>query len=304
MAIHGFKAQLNAHYTPNDNAPLAQNIHMIGLENNTLLRKSQALAQQYKRTGHLTLDFTTTIPTHQGLGSGTQHALLCAHAIIHLCQLPITIRKSTALMGRGQRSGIGIASYEQGGFIIDNGIQKNMPHVPPTPYQRITLPTAWRVLLILAPHQQGVHGHAEKHAFHTLNQQKTQRLTHNATQYHGTTPDSIIQSITQKDFATFSRHIGKLQHAMSSHFAFAQNHRPYASTKVAHALHYLQHQGIQGYGQSSWGPTGFAFFPHTRDASRTLHALQQLETSLTYRIVSPCAHGATLTDMTAHTAYD
>ncbi len=45
---------------------------------------------------------------------------------------------------------------------------------------------------------------------------------------------------------------------MGAYFAPLQG-GPYISPRVSEALEWLRAQGITGLGQSSWGPTGFAF---------------------------------------------
>jgi predicted sugar kinase len=45
----------------------------------------------------------------------------------------------------------------------------------------------------------------------------------------------------------------------------------YTSPHVADLLHWLAGQGVTGLGQSSWGPTGFAFAP-SEQAGETLLA--------------------------------
>ena len=50
-----------------------------------------------------------------------------------------------------------------------------------------------------------------------------------------------------------------LQKRMGAYFASLQG-GPFASPRVSETLDWLRAQGVAGLGQSSWGPTGFAFF--------------------------------------------
>ena len=70
---------------------------------------------------------------------------------------------------------------------------------------------------------------------------------------HGALP-----ALAAGDFAAFCRHVGALQACMGAYFAPWQG-GAYASPQVAAALGFLRSEGIVGLGQSSWGPTGFAF---------------------------------------------
>jgi predicted sugar kinase len=93
--------------------------------------------------------------------------------------------------------------------------------------------------------------------------------------------DALSRSITQGalpalaagDFAAFCRHVGDLQACMGAYFAPAQG-GAYASPRVAEALAWLRNEGIVGLGQSSWGPTGFAFVASQAEGEALLDRLQ------------------------------
>jgi beta-RFAP synthase len=62
-----------------------------------------------------------SIPEHVGLGSGTQFALALGLGLHRLYRLNPSVREIAHLIGRGRRSGVGIAAFEQGGFVVDGG---------------------------------------------------------------------------------------------------------------------------------------------------------------------------------------
>ena len=62
-----------------------------------------------------------TIPTHAGLGSGTQLALALGVAAARAAGIDRSAREVALLLERGARSGIGIGAFEQGGFLVDGG---------------------------------------------------------------------------------------------------------------------------------------------------------------------------------------
>ncbi len=61
---------------------------------------------------------------HVGLGSGTQISLAVATAFNELYDLGFSVRELAYLVGRGGTSGIGVAAFEFGGFIVDGGHSK------------------------------------------------------------------------------------------------------------------------------------------------------------------------------------
>ena len=68
---------------------------------------------------HLTLKFN--IPNHVGLGSGTQLALAVGTALTRLGGLDLSIEEIALAVGRGVYSGIGINTFQHGGFVLDGG---------------------------------------------------------------------------------------------------------------------------------------------------------------------------------------
>jgi len=61
------------------------------------------------------------IPPHAGLGSGTQLALAVGSAFAALEGISLDPQEIAARLGRGARSGIGIATFAQGGVVLDSG---------------------------------------------------------------------------------------------------------------------------------------------------------------------------------------
>jgi predicted sugar kinase len=73
-----------------------------------------------------------------------------------------------------------------------------------------------------------------------------------------------------------------LQQHVGDYFAPVQGGR-YASKLVGDVLHYLQQAGVACFGQSSWGPTGFAIFENSTAAEQYA---QQLKTKFTDQALS------------------
>ena len=67
------------------------------------------------------LTFQSEIPMHCGFGSGTQLSLGIAQAVNVLYELGLDVHELAQIVGRGGTSGIGIAAFRTGGFIVDGG---------------------------------------------------------------------------------------------------------------------------------------------------------------------------------------
>ena len=70
---------------------------------------------------------------HVGLGSGTQISLAVAKAFNEVYDLGFSVRELAQMVGRGGTSGIGVAAFEIGGFIVDGGhSRKEKPEFLPS----------------------------------------------------------------------------------------------------------------------------------------------------------------------------
>lgn len=214
----------------------------------------------------LCINIRRAIPDHVGLGSGTQMALAVAAGLSHLYSLELPTRHAARLMRRGMRSGIGIGAFDTGGFILDGG-RGEADELPPVIMQTV-FPDAWRLLLIFDQRGPGIHGTAEKKAFSTLPTFPAEQ----AAALCRLVMMQALPALAEQDCERFGHAVGRLQQVVGDHFAPAQAGR-FASPAVTQVLDWLQQQGIQGIGQSSWGPTGFAILDSQARADSVLQAV-------------------------------
>jgi beta-ribofuranosylaminobenzene 5'-phosphate synthase len=255
-------------------ATLADHVRVTADENvvaSTAVAKATAIAEQLISKLNLTgleLHIQQHIPEHAGLGSGTQIALAVGAAISNLFRLDLSAHQIAQLTGRGKRSGIGIAAFEQGGLVIDGGRSSSADvHAVPPLLARYVFPEAWRILLIFDNSQPGVHGQQELLAFNDLPPFSESLAAHLCRRVLM----QAMPAIVEKDLNAFGQSIQVLQQHVGDYFAPVQGGR-YASRVVGEVLEYLQSTGLACFGQSSWGPTGFAIF-ETEDAAQQQLAL-------------------------------
>jgi beta-RFAP synthase len=207
----------------------------------------------------LNVSIQQAIPRHGGLGSGTQMALALGTAVNYLLDQPTSASDIAAIHQRGARSGIGIATFEHGGLVVDGG--RGVRTVVPPMLARHAFPSDWHFLLIIDNSRAGLHGQGEKNAFKQLAPQSlaaTQSIQQQLLS-HG------LPALIEQDFTAFSQFMGDLQTYNADYFAPAQG-GPYASMAVAGILQALKQQGYTGVGQTSWGPTGFVLCPSRAEA--------------------------------------
>lgn len=216
----------------------------------------------------IAVKLTQAIPSHAGLGSGTQLALALGMAYSHLYNLRLQPTQIAQLTLRGARSGIGIGTFLQGGLVVDGGRGEHT--LTPPIIAQTEFPEHWRFILIMDTHHQGLHGDQERKAFNQLtpaNRQTAENLCWHVLM-------QALPAIAEQDLGQFGLAVQALQVATGDYFASAQGGR-YASKNVADVLQWLQMQGVQCVGQSSWGPTGFAVVASEIEALNLLEQLNQ-----------------------------
>ncbi|WP_248517027.1 beta-ribofuranosylaminobenzene 5'-phosphate synthase family protein [Salinarchaeum laminariae] len=256
------------------------------------------------------------LPRHVGLGSGTQLALAVYAAIARAHDLDVDVRAAAPDLGRGGRSGIGVASFQRGGFVVDGGhptarFTTERPArgewtVPPI-VARHELPEDWRFVLaipdVTASGDQsadgdrnvnrGRHGDDEDAAMRTVVESATPAV---ADQVSAVLTRRLLPAAAQGDRAAFGSAIAEIERLNGSWYADAQGgvFRPPAGA-IVESLQTAD--AIDAVGQSSWGPTVYGLTTDqqanaARDAAAT--ALEAAGCAGTVRVVRPANEGAQL----------
>lgn len=221
----------------------------------------RALAFAQRASAHLgvadpqcRLEVLSAPPEHAGLGTGTQLGLAVAAGVSRFLgaadRSPIRLAQ---LAGRGERSAIGTYGFTHGGLLVEAGKRPGEPLSPLT--ARVELPAAWRFVLIRPHAAIGLHGQAERAAFESLPpvpRETTAELCRE-TQMH------LLPAAACAAFAEFSASLYRYGHRAGMCFAANQG-GPFASGHLAKLVAAIRESGVEGVGQSSWGPTLFALF--------------------------------------------
>jgi beta-ribofuranosylaminobenzene 5'-phosphate synthase len=221
-------------------------------------------AEVFALEGGYEVKVTSAIPPHAGLGSGTQLALAAGAALMELEGLAYSSARLGEIVDRGARSSIGMAAFEQGGFIVDGG-RGSIDQAPPI-LVRADFPEAWRALLVMDANTAGVHGEAEAKAFAALPplpETAAARVCHLVLM-------QLVPGLIESDIDAFGAALTEIQAIVGGHFAAAQGGSPWASPAVGRLVEALRDLGAYGIGQSSWGPTGFAF-AHSEESANRLY---------------------------------
>jgi len=243
----------------------------------------------------LRVELQRTLPPHAGFGSGTQLALALGHAIGALLSRPATTSGIAHALARGARSGAGIAAFVQGGFLVDAG--HGEPDVLPPIIARLEFPDAWRVVLVIDERVDGLHGGAEAQAIAALPAFPAEHAAHLCHRL----VMQVLPGVAERDFDRFAAGLTAIQDANGSYFAPAQGGGMYVSGAVGRVLRFVRERFPGAVGQSSWGPTGFAFVPSQAVADEAIAALRaagQVEPGIRLVTVRGRNRGARIATMT------
>lgn len=239
------------------------------------------------------------IPSHAGLGSGTQLGLAVAKALAILANDDIETVELARRVRRGLRSALGIHGFDSGGLLVDGGKRNEAPPLtegeprgieappdfvlpPAPPYQRgepqgeegerydvgalvarVEFPDEWRIVLVTPPGRAGLSGAAERDAFRqlpTMRQATTDRLCRIVL-------TELLPAVLVADFESCGESLYEYGRTVGEYFAPVQG-GVYANRGAAKLAETLRRQGIRGVGQTSWGPTLFVLMPDEEAAGR------------------------------------
>jgi beta-ribofuranosylaminobenzene 5'-phosphate synthase len=242
-------------------------------------------------------------PRHTGLGSGTQLALSCLTGVARAYGLEPRPRERAPRLGRGGRSGVGVATFERGGFVVDIGhptarFTTNPPRqgdwtVPPV-LGRWTLPRDWRFVLVTpAGEKRGPSGEGEDRRMRTAVEHADPGI---ADEIATLLTRKLLPAVVAGNRTAFGRAVARLGRLNGAWYADEQGgvYRPPAGDLVA-AL--SESEAVTGAGQSSWGPTVYGV-TGTDDTDRAVTAAERaLDTAGVegeIDIVAPRDSGATV----------
>ena len=226
-------------------------------------RYATMLAERFDLPSGTRIEVLEAIPPHAGLGSGTQLALSIGVGMARLFDLDAGSLEIASVLGRGARSGLGLGLFEQGGFVVDGGSAGG--YAPPPIITRLPFPPEWRLMLVFDRTREGVHGEAEREAFATL----PRFPETDAAELCRLVLMQVLPGVVEGDLEAVGPALTRIQARVGDHFASAQGGR-FASPGVTRVLDWLRACGIEGFGQSSWGPTGFALCPGEETAMRLM----------------------------------
>jgi beta-RFAP synthase len=203
-----------------------------------------------------------TLPSHVGLGSGTQLALAVARALAELYGVESDARGLAGAVGRGRRSAIGTWTFEDGGLVVEGGRRAGSDECGPL-IARVPIPSTWFCILAIPEGAPGISGAGEAEAFATLPappERDVERVAHIVLM-------SLLPALADADLPGFGRALTEVQEITGQWFTSVQG-GTFAPGGSADLVRRLREWGASGVGQSSWGPAVYGIVDGHEAADR------------------------------------
>ncbi|MGM0605734.1 MAG: beta-ribofuranosylaminobenzene 5'-phosphate synthase family protein [Halobacteriota archaeon] len=199
------------------------------------------------------------LPEHVGLGSGTQLALATLQAIASCYDRSVDVRAHAPALGRGGRSGVGVAAFERGGFVLDGGhptarFTTDRPAdgewTVPTVTVHQSVPDHWRFLLVIADGPDGRSGEAEDASMRSVVERADPTV---ADRIAGLLVRRVLPAIADGRAEAFGDAIAEIGRLNGAWYADEQGgvYRPPVGA-IVDTIEACP--AVYGAGQSSWGP--------------------------------------------------
>jgi beta-ribofuranosylaminobenzene 5'-phosphate synthase len=296
VVIDGFTTELELSASPSDQ--LTADTPAAEAELGRAAAHLSALRQRSGCHSPLALRLCQVLPPHAGFGSGTQLATAIGRAFAEWHGLDVSTATLAHWLGRGLRSGIGIAGFDTGGLLLDGG--PGADGLPAPLLSRIPFPEDWRIIVVQDPGHRGLSGGAEKSAIAALPplpQTVAADICHQVLM-------RVLPGAASEEFALFAAGITRMQQLLGEHFAPAQG-GVFTSLAVGRLMQWFadaSRANGAAIGQSSWGPTGFAIVPSETRAQLLVDAARaggHVDPALEIRIVTGRNRGAVVRDRNA-----
>ncbi|MFZ3167199.1 MAG: beta-ribofuranosylaminobenzene 5'-phosphate synthase [Candidatus Methanoperedens sp.] len=205
-------------------------------------------------------------PSHIGLGSGTQAALAAGMAVGELYDLGLSVHEIAVKVGRGGTSGIGVAAFENGGFILDGGhkfsqkrafLPSAASKLPPAPVLLRKEFPDWDIVVIV-PEQKGASQQNEVDIFQKecpVPLKEVEALSHVILM-------QLLPALFENDIVTFGKSIYAIQE-----LGFKKREVELQPISLD-LMQALRDGGANGAGMSSFGPTVYAFGEDTENLKK------------------------------------
>ncbi|HPJ30459.1 MAG TPA: beta-ribofuranosylaminobenzene 5'-phosphate synthase [Methanothrix sp.] len=243
-------------------AEKSEGLTIIG-QNADRARAAAAAAMDRFELGGAKITVRSSYRQHVGLGGGTQLAMAVGKALCELYGQSPSSREIAAAVGRGGTSGIGVAAFERGGFIVDGGhsfgpgkektdfrpSSASSGVAPPPVIMRAEIPREWRFVLAMPNLPKGAHGRKEVDVFGTFCPVPKVEVA----ELCRLIMVGMMPSVMEGDLESFGKALNRVQELGFKKVEVGLQH-----PLVRGLMEEMRAAGAAGAGLSSFGPTVYA----------------------------------------------
>jgi len=217
------------------------------------------------------------IPRHVGLGSTTQLRLCIAYGLSRVYGLRYGVKRLAFMLKRGWISGVGIAAFMHGGFIIDSGrtitekgiSEPKSPNDLPAVMLRRPMPRSWKFIVAVP---RGIRGLDERQERPFLRAPEMNPSLEHA--LHEAVLLEMLPALARGDAEGFGAALTKVQRLVGRYFSKYQGGE-FCCWETERLVEAMLEGGAYGVGQSSWGPTAYGLVEGSRMARRLLEHMRR-----------------------------
>jgi beta-RFAP synthase len=244
-------------------AVAADALHAEGEDADRAAQFARRFLDHHRIPGGVALFVHRALPSHAGLGSGTQLALAVARALAELYDRDVDPPSLAHAVGRARRSAIGTWTFAAGGLVVEGGRHRDRDECGPL-LARLSFPPAWRCIVAVPDALPGISGTTEEEAFARLPQpaeRDVERVAHLVLM-------ALLPALADADLGAFGAALTQIQEITGRWFAAVQG-STFAPGPTEQLVHRMAEWGASGVGQSSWGPAVYGIV-EGEDAARLL----------------------------------
>ncbi len=230
------------------------------------------------------LDMIEYPPRHVGLGSGTQIVLSVAAAIAKIANVGLSIDEIALRANRGKYSWIGVETFKRGGFIISLGRGKESIQ----PVIRLEFPDEWFIVMLVPDKSKGFSGRLEEELLSHLKYSDQTILA-----IYSSLINEVLPGILERDLELFGKGIEKIQRLVGYEFREIQG--GIYNVESSKLINLLCRSGLQGVGQSSWGPTVYGFTDKKEEAYKVASLIKKHMSNVKTYVSNADNQGARIT---------
>jgi len=210
-----------------------------------VLEVADRVKEIYDVDVNLRVEIASMIPLHKGFGAGTQLSLAIGEGMLRILGLPCEREDIVKVSGRGKRSGVGIASYFDGGFNLDVGRKRDGEGLPLSVFH-FGFPRDWVFLVVLPSLDLNIHGGVEDSKIVQVDGMGVEEICTLVLM-------KLIPSLIERDIALFGESVTLIQRLVGRMFSKPQG-GVFAHPVCEMLIDFMLQSGAFGAGQSSWGP--------------------------------------------------